>query len=43
VKRKAQSRLVSMLLDDNLHNESTTAMGTIRTHEKIIEPRKLLK
>jgi integrase len=26
VKRKAQSRLVSMLLDDNHHNESTAAI-----------------
>lgn len=43
VKRKAQSRLVSMLLDDNPHNESTAAIGTIRTYEKIIEARKLLK
>jgi integrase len=42
VKRKAQSRLVSMLLDDNPHNESTAAIGTIRTYEKIIQSRKLL-
>lgn len=42
VKRKAQSRLVSILLDDNPHN-STAAIETMRTHEKIIEARKLLK
>jgi integrase len=43
VKRKAQSRLVSMLLDENPQNESTAAIGTKRTYEKIIEGRKLLK
>jgi len=43
VKRKAQSRLVSMLLDDNPHNESTAAIVIIRTHEKIMESRKFLK
>ena len=42
VKRKAQSRLVSMLLDENPQNESTAAIGTKRTYEKIIEARKLL-
>jgi integrase len=42
VKRKAQSRLVSMLLDDNPQNESTAAIGTKRTYEKIIQSRKLL-
>jgi hypothetical protein len=34
VKRKAQSRLVSMLLDDNPQNERITAIGTIQTYEK---------
>jgi hypothetical protein len=43
VKRKAQSRLVSMLLDENRQNEGTAAIGTKRTYEKIIEARKLLK
>jgi integrase len=43
VKRKAQSRLVSMLLDENPQNESTAVIGTKRTYEKIIEARKLLK
>jgi len=43
VKRKGQSRLVSMLLDGNPQNESTTAIGTKRTYEKIIEACKLLK
>ena len=43
VKRKAQSRLVSMLLDENPQNESPTVIGTKRTYEKIIEARKLLK
>jgi hypothetical protein len=42
VKRKAQSRLVSMLLDENPQNESTAVIGTKRTYEKIIEARKLL-
>jgi integrase len=43
VKRKAQSRLVSMLLNETPQNESPTAIGTKRTYEKIIEARKLLK
>jgi len=43
VKRNAQSRLVSMLLDENPQNESPTVIGTKRTYEKIIEARKLLK
>ena len=41
VKRKAQSRLVSMLLDENPQNEGTAAIGTKRKYEKIIEARKL--
>jgi hypothetical protein len=32
-----------MLLDRNTQNESTAAMGTKRTYEKIIEARKPLK
>jgi hypothetical protein len=42
VKRNAQSRLVGMLLDGNEQNESTTAIGTKRTYEKIVQQRKLL-
>jgi integrase len=42
VKRNAQSRLVGMLLDGNEHNESTTAIGTKRTYDKIVQQRKLL-
>jgi integrase len=42
VKRNAQSRLVGMLLDGNAQNESTTAIGTKRTYEKIVQQRKLL-
>jgi integrase len=42
VKRNAQSRLVSMLLDENPQNESPAVIGTKRTYEKIIQSRKLL-
>ena len=41
-KRQAQSRLVSMLLDDNSNTESIALIGTKRTYEKIIRSRKLL-
>jgi integrase len=41
-KRQAQSRLVSMLLDDNSTTDSTALIGTKRTYEKIIQSRKLL-
>jgi hypothetical protein len=39
----AQSRLVSILLDDNPHDGSTIVLGTIRACEKIFEACKLLK
>lgn len=42
LKRKAQSRIVDMLLDNSDGKQSTTAIGTIRTYEKIIQQRKLL-
>jgi integrase len=41
-KRQAQSRLVSMLLDENSTTQSTALIGTKRTYEKIIQSRKLL-
>jgi integrase len=41
-KRQAQSRLVSMLLDDNSDKQSPALIGTKRTYEKIIQSRKLL-
>ena len=41
-KRQAQSRLVSMLLDDNSTTQSTALIGTKRTYGKIIHSRKLL-
>lgn len=41
-KRQAQSRLVSMLLDDSSTTQSTALIGTKRTYEKIIQSRKLL-
>ena len=41
-KRQAQSRLVSMLLDENSTTQSTAHIGIKRTYEKIIQSRKLL-
>ncbi len=43
LKRKAQSRIVDMLLDNDDEKQSATAIGTKRTYEKIIQSRKLLK
>ena len=43
LKRKAQSRIVDMLLDNNDKQQSPAAIGTKRTYEKIIKARKLLK
>jgi integrase len=43
LKRKAQSRIVDMLLDNDDEKQSTTAIGTKRTYEKILQRRKLLK
>ena len=43
LKRKAQSRIVDMLLDNHDEKQSTTAIGTKRTYEKILQQRKLLK
>jgi integrase len=42
VKRKAQSRLVGMLLDENPTKQNIVLIGTKRTYEKIIQSRKLL-
>jgi len=41
-KRLAQSRLVGMLLNDNVEKQSTALIGTKRTYEKIVQSRKLL-
>jgi hypothetical protein len=41
-KRQAQSRLVSIWLDDNSTTQSPALIGTKRTYEKIIQSRKLL-
>lgn len=43
LKRKAQSRIVDMLLDNHDEKQSTPAIGTKRTYEKILQQRKLLK
>ena len=43
LKRKAQSRIVDMLLDNHDEKPSTPAIGTKRTYEKILQQRKLLK
>lgn len=43
LKRKAQSRIVDMLLDKNDGKQSTPAIGTKRTYEKILQRRKLWK
>ncbi len=43
LKRKAQSRIVDMLLDNDDEKQSTTAIGTKRTYGKTIKARKLLK
>ena len=37
-KRQAQSRLVSMLLDDNSTTQSTALIGTKRTYKKSFKP-----
>ncbi len=42
LKRKAQSRIVDMLLDRNDDKQSAALIGTKRTYEKIIQSRKLL-
>ena len=41
-KRLAQSRLVGMLLNDNVEKQSTALIGTKQTYEKIVQSRKLL-